>query len=103
MEEVSKFLSDYDRTYMDRTKPKGPDFLIIDNFAETFGIEKADLLGARSEAEDIKEAACNNLVAKAYARCDYLVKLENWESQRHFLPSFNKIAQAMTSFRPMLN
>ena len=72
-EEVTKFLSEFDRTYMDRTKPKGPDFLIIDDFAETFGLEKADLRGARSEAEAIKEVACNNLVAEAYARCDYLV------------------------------
>ena len=72
-EEVIKFLSDFDHTYMDRTRPKGPNFLIIDNFAEAFGLEKEDLIGARSEAEDIKEVACNNLVAEAYARCDYLV------------------------------
>ena len=71
LEEVTKFLGDFDHTYMDRTKPKGPDFLIIDDFAETFGLKKADLRGARSEAEDIKEVACNNLVAEAYARCDY--------------------------------
>ena len=72
-EEVKKFLSDIDHTYMDRTRPKGPNFLIIDNFAEAFGLEKEDLIGARSEAEDIKEVACNNLVAEAYARCDYIV------------------------------
>ena len=72
-EEVKKFLSDFDYTYMNRTRPKGPDFLIIDNFAEAFGLEKEDLIGARSEAEDIKEVACNNLVTEAYARCDYLV------------------------------
>ena len=56
---------------MKRTNVKGPDFLIIDNFAEAFGLAKEDLIGARSEAEDIKEVACNNLVAEAYARCDY--------------------------------
>ena len=66
-------MSDFDHTFMDRTRPKGPNFLIIDNFAEAFGLEKEDLIGARSEAEDIKEVACNNLVAEAYARCDYLV------------------------------
>ena len=58
---------------MDRTRLKGPDYLIIDNFAELFGLVKADLIDARSEAEDLKEVACNNLVAEAYARCDYLV------------------------------
>ena len=73
MEELTKFLGDFDHTYMDRTRPKGPDYLIIDNFAEAFGLEKADLMGARSEAEDLKEVVCNNLVAEAYARCDYLV------------------------------
>ena len=73
IDEVTKFLSDFDHTYMDRTRPKGPDFLIMDNFAELFGLAKTDLIGARSEAEDLKEVACNNLVAEAYARCDYLV------------------------------
>ena len=73
IKEVKRFLSDFDHTYMDRTRPKGPDYLIIDNFAEAFGLENADLLGARSEAEDLKEVVCNYLVAEAYARCDYLV------------------------------
>ena len=37
---------------MDRSRPKGPDYLIIDNFEETFpDLEKNDLINARSEAE----------------------------------------------------
>ena len=33
---LSKFLGDFDHTYMDRSRPKGPDYLIIDNFQEAF-------------------------------------------------------------------
>ena len=41
---------------MNRTSPKGPDYLIIDNFFEMFGdLEKADLITARSEAEFLSE------------------------------------------------
>ena len=54
IEDLTKFLSDFDHTYMDRTRPKGPDFLIIDNFAEIFRLDKTDLMSARREAEDIK-------------------------------------------------
>ena len=51
---LTKFLSEFDHTYMDRARPKGPDYLIIDNFVEIFGIDKADLIDAKSEAEEIK-------------------------------------------------
>ena len=34
--ELAKFLNQFDHTYMDRTKPKGPDYLIVDNFYENF-------------------------------------------------------------------
>ena len=32
----SKFLSDFDVTYMDRSRPKGPDYLVMDNFLDIF-------------------------------------------------------------------
>ena len=35
---IIKFLSDYDETFMDRKRPKGLDYLVIDNFAENFGL-----------------------------------------------------------------
>ena len=41
-----KFLSDFDHTFMDRTRPKGPDYLVIDNFVQFFKMDKADLLNA---------------------------------------------------------
>ena len=34
--ELTKFLNKFDHTYMDRTKPKGPDYLIVDNLYENF-------------------------------------------------------------------
>ena len=33
---LSQFLSDFDITYMDRSRPKGPDYLVMDNFLEIF-------------------------------------------------------------------
>ena len=48
---LTKFLSDFDHTFMYRSKPKGPNYLIIDNFFSSFAdLEKADLINAKSEA-----------------------------------------------------
>ena len=59
-ENIKKFLSYFDFTFRDRSKSsKGPDYFIIDNFSHYFKIEKADLLGARSEAEELVGIACN--------------------------------------------
>lgn len=33
---LSKFMSDFDVTYMDRRRPRGPDYLVMDNFLEFF-------------------------------------------------------------------
>ena len=33
---LAQFLSDFDGTFMDRSRPKGPDYLIVDNFFDTF-------------------------------------------------------------------
>ena len=52
---IVKFLSDFDHTYADRSRPKGPDYLIIDNFAHFFQLDMVDLMRARSEAKDITD------------------------------------------------
>ena len=44
---LTKFLNYFDYTYMDRSKPKGPDYLIIDNFVDYFGIDYTDLIRAK--------------------------------------------------------
>ena len=48
---LAKFLSDHDYNYLERQRQKGPEYLIIDNFAEYFQLEKSDLVLARMEAE----------------------------------------------------
>ena len=49
LEQVGKLLRDFDPTYMDRSRPKGLDYLIIDNFLEYFeDLEKTDLISARN-------------------------------------------------------
>ena len=54
-ENLKKFLSKFDYTYMNRSRPKGPDYLIIDNFAELFGLVKADLIDALTSKRLIRE------------------------------------------------
>ena len=43
---------------MKRTNVKGPDFLIIDDFAWNFELEQADLVNARNEAKLMSEQVC---------------------------------------------
>ena len=96
---LTKFLSDFDNTYMDRTKPKGPDYLIIDNILETF-LERADLLAARSKAEEMTSFICDEM-AKDSARCDNLIWIRNLDTTHggDSMPGFSEIATAMKSFR----
>ena len=47
---------------MRRTNVKGPDFLIIDDFAWNFELEQADLFSARKEAELISENVCTQIL-----------------------------------------
>ena len=46
---LQKFLSEYDHTFTDRSKPKGPNYFVIDNFARYFKLDNADLQGAKKE------------------------------------------------------
>ena len=46
-----KFMSHFDDTFVLKKKTKGPDYIVIDNFIETFGLEMNDLLVARNEAD----------------------------------------------------
>ena len=43
---------------MDRSKPKGPDYLIIDGVAKFFKLNEADLTDARKEAEEFVNFVC---------------------------------------------
>ena len=53
IENLTKFLKHFDHTYMKRNGPKGPDYLIIDNFVDYFGLDEAELKGAKHEAKAI--------------------------------------------------
>ena len=57
-ENLKKFLSKFDYTYMDRSRPKGPDYLIIDNLADYFKLDVADLMNARKEAVELTDLSC---------------------------------------------
>ena len=47
-EDIIKFLSEFDHTYMDRNKTNRPDYFIIDNFASHLRLDNNDLLGEKS-------------------------------------------------------
>ena len=45
---------------MDRSKPKGPDYLVMDNFFENFSLSEDDIILARKEAEEISKEICTD-------------------------------------------
>ena len=55
---VASFLSQFDHTYMDRSKPKRPDYFVIDNFARYFKLDDDNLLGVKQEVKKISDVAC---------------------------------------------
>ena len=86
---------------MDRKRPKGPDYLIIDNFADFFQIDMSDLIDAKREAEKMSDFSCNSEYEGD--GCDKLIWLENLQNQEDQNPGFSKIAKSMAKFRPKLN
>ena len=65
---------------MDRSKPKGPDYLIIDNFFDVFqDIPESDLIDARKEAELISDGICNVEKGFKSTRCDSFLRVANLE------------------------
>ena len=47
---LTKFLEFFDTTFIE-PRERGPDYLIIDNFAEYFNLAEEDMQGAKTEAE----------------------------------------------------
>ena len=43
---------------MDRSKPKRPDYFVIDNFARYFKLDDDNLLGVKQEVKKISDVAC---------------------------------------------
>ena len=77
-ENLAKFLSDFDHTFMDRSRPKGPDYLIIDNLVDVFAnLNKNDLMKAWVEAQTLAKHFCDMDEDSAHARCDSLAWIQN--------------------------
>ena len=68
---------------MDRNKPKGPDYLIMDNLIESFDLKEEDLIGARKEMEKYSNKVCVGDVAAQY-RCDLLAWLKGFSDEYYF-------------------
>ena len=96
-DKIAKFLGEFDRTFMDRSKPQGPDYLIIDNFVDTFSnLEKADLINALTETYILTSHLCDVEEDSAHARCDNLTWIQNLISHGDKTPGLREIAYAMT-------
>ena len=88
---------------MDRSKPKGPDYLIIDNLAEIFdSFEKANLENARLHAEELSDDICNQAPSED-SRCDYLIWLNNLDTNEERMQAFSQIYESMKEFKLQLN
>ena len=86
---------------MDRSKPKGPDYLIIDNLAEILdSFEKANLVNARGAAEGLADDICSSYQSE---RCDYLIWLKNLDANDDKMPALSQIYESMKEFRLQLN
>ena len=91
---LKKFLSEYDYTFTDRSKPKGPNYFIIDNFARYFKLDNADLLGAKTEVKKFSEIACDDPEVEISDRCDTLLWLEKIDTQNgKGMTALNKITK----------
>ena len=101
-ESIAKFLSDHDYNYIDRQRQKGgPEYLIIDNFADYFKLDQSDLVAAKTDAQAISVEACKEFSS---ARCDVALWLKTLGAPGDsHLPSANRIGATMADFRLKLN
>ena len=89
---------------MDRSRPEGPDYLIIDNFVDIFSdFEMADLINTRNEVQALTEQFCISEEDQKHARCDNLVWIQNLIDNGEATPALKQIAFSMASFRETLN
>ena len=103
-EAIAKFLSYFDQTYMDRSKPKGPDYLIIDNFFDVFqDMQESDLINARKEAELISDQICNAEKGFKSTRCDSFLRVTNLDIHGQLFPALTTISYSMRGFRHFCN
>ena len=102
---ITEFLSDFDHTFMDRKRSKkGPDYLIMDNFVQSFvELDKGHLMKARNEAEEVSKIVCAEPEPSEVVRCDVLMWLKALNIPGESLPAFRQIAGSMAAFRSFFN
>ena len=86
-------------------RPLGPDYLILDNFAnpDQFEINLSDLQGARREAENLTGIGCNQAGSQADARCDAFMWLQGLGSEGADNPALRKISGAIDKLTSLFN
>ena len=98
-EKLAKFVEDYDDSILNFTE-KGPDYLIIDNFLEHFGLDSEALsgtveIGALLAEETLRPELSN--------RQDLMLWFKGLTDSEEGIPTLRTIARSMQNFRSELN
>ena len=82
----------------------GPDYIVIDNFAEQFEVSISDLNAARTEVENVTVLGCNSEGSTSRgARCDVVTWMADLGGDGDDNPSLRKIYTNLDRFIPVLN
>ena len=82
----------------------GSDYIVIDNFAEYFKLDKADLKAAKLEAENVTALGCNaEGSTQRGARCDALTWMAGLGEAGEDNPHLRKIYNSVEQLRPVMN
>ena len=83
---------------------RGPDYLVIDNFADQFELDISDLNAAKAEAENVTVLGCNSEGSTSRgARCDAVTWMAGLGGDGDDNPSLRKIYNSVDRFIPTLN
>ena len=98
-EKLAKFVEDYDDSILNFTE-KAPDYLIIDNFLEHFGLDSEALsgtveIGALLAEETLRPELSN--------RQDLMLWFKGLTDSEEGIPTLRTIARSMQNFRSELN
>ena len=98
-DKLEKFVEYYEDSILNLNE-KHPDYLIIDNFLEYFGLSKEAIQGSAEEGQILK---AKTMRPHLQNRQDLMLWFKDLAEQDQGLPSLKTIAQPMAGFRSQLN
>ena len=98
-EKLAKFVEEHDGSILNFNE-KAPDYMIIDNFLEHFGLDHEVLAGSKEVGELLSEAG---LRPELNNRQDLMVWFKGLTDGGEGIPDLRTIAGSMQNFRSELN